>query len=321
MKRYTFTSVALFALTVAPAILSTGIFVAGALFGAAPAQAADNPKAGAERVRRAQILQRKLQEEKAALEAQLDSVRTAAQAETVAAQRAKDSLGKVQRDLGRLRADLATRAAQKSELEAERAQLQRNLAEADQARTELKAALAEAIAKREASERQLYATREASERQLNDLRDASQRELNEQREASERQLNDALEATERELNATWEASVRKLNAAWEARERHLNAVLGQSQAALGRTESARSALERTLADRTQALLASDSNRQGLARTARELLVRYEAKTCAAGWLQREPLFGLRRVAIETDVDRYRDVIDGFMVIPELVPGR
>ena len=93
MKRYTFTSVALFALTVAPAILSTGIFVAGALFGAAPAQAADNPKAGAERVRRAQILQRKLQEEKAALEAQLDSVRTAAQAETVAAQRAKDSLG------------------------------------------------------------------------------------------------------------------------------------------------------------------------------------------------------------------------------------
>jgi len=33
------------------------------------------------------------------------------------------------------------------------------------------------------------------------------------------------------------------------------------------------------------------------------------------------LFGLRRVAIETDVDRYRDVIDGFMVIPELVPGR
>ena len=81
--------------------------------------AADKPKAEAERARRAEILQRKFQEEKKALESQLEAARRETETEAAAAQQAKSSLGRVQLELGKLRGSLSSSNAAQAALRAD----------------------------------------------------------------------------------------------------------------------------------------------------------------------------------------------------------
>jgi chromosome segregation ATPase len=253
----------------------------------APLHAADKPKADGERARRAEILQRKLQEEKAALEAQLETARRETEAEAAAAQRAKGSFNRAQIELGKLRVELnsstTVQAALRADLTAGAATL-----------TDLQA--------QQATERaQWQRSTAAIEQERIRLEDSRQR------------LEESLTQLELTLAET--------RTRHEARERQLAEALSQTKAVLARSESVRGALERTLAERTRALLASDTNREGLARTARELLVRFEQKSCLDAASQKEPVFQFRRTAFETDADRYRDVIDNLMINPEPLPGR
>ena len=90
---------------------------------------------------------------------------------------------------------------------------------------------------------------------------------------------------------------------------------------IARSDGARTGLERSLAEGRQQLQSCESNRQGLDRTARELLLRYEQKTCQTALMQAEPFLQLRRVTIESEVERYREMIDGFRVNSGLPPQR
>jgi chromosome segregation ATPase len=252
-----------------------------------PLHAADKPKADGERARRAEILQRKLQEEKAALEAQLETARRETEAEAAAAQRAKGSVNRAQIELGKLRTELSASTAAQTALRAD-------LTAGTAALTDLQA--------QQATERaQWQRSAAATEQERIRLEDSRQR------------IEESL--------ARLELTLADARTRYEARERQLTEALSQTKAVLARSEFVRGALEQTLAERTRALLASETNRQGLARTARELLVRFEQKSCLDAASQKEPVFQFRRAAIETDVDRYRDVIDNLMINPEPLPGR
>jgi len=245
--------------------------------------AADKPKAEAERARRAEILQRKVQEEKRALESQLEAARRETETEAAAAQQAKRSLGRVQLELGKLRGSLSNSSAAQAALRAD-------LAAGTAALAELQAQIA--------SEREQWRLNAARAEQERSRVEAARVRLEENLSQLELMLADA-------------------RARHEARERQLGERLSQTQALLARSESVRGALERSLAERTRALIASDANRQGLEKTARELLVRFQTE----GQLNSDPVFQFRRVSIDNDVEAYREVIDGFMVNPESLPPR
>jgi len=116
-----------------------------------------------------------------------------------------------------------------------------------------------------------------------------------------------------ELDTERAALGRQLTAAGEESRR--------AQQVIARSDGARAGLERSLAEGRQQLQSCESNRQGLDRTARELLLRYEQKTCQTALMQAEPFLQLRRVTIESEVERYREMIDGFRFNSGLPPQR
>ena len=263
----------------------------------APVAAAEDAKAGAEKSRRQQAAmqatQRRLQEEKAAVAAELDTTKQALVGAQAATDRAREEQSALKRELMRLRQDLgkslgSARAQDLvvQQLESARNDLARRLEAIEEERRGLQSRLAEA-------ENQLANARFAISEQKGLI--AEQKgliaELDTERAALGRQLTSAGEESRR------------------------------AQQVIARSDGARAGLERSLAEGRQQLQSCDNNRQGLDRTARELLLRYEQKTCQTGLMQAEPFLQLRRVTIESEVERYREVIDGFRFNSGLPPQR
>jgi len=263
----------------------------------APVAAAEDAKAGAEKSRRQQAAmqatQRRLQEEKAAVAAELDTTKQALVGAQAATDRAREEQSALKRELMRLRRDLgkslgSARAQDLvvQQLESARNDLARRLEAIEEERRGLQSRLAGA-------ENQLANARFTISEQKGLI--AEQKgliaELDTERAALGRQLTSAGEESRR------------------------------AQQVIARSDGARAGLERSLAEGRQQLQSCDNNRQGLDRTARELLLRYEQKTCQTGLMQAEPFLQLRRVTIESEVERYREIIDGFRFNSGLPPQR
>jgi chromosome segregation protein len=258
---------------------------------------AEDAKAGAEKARRQQAAmqatQRRLQEEKAAVAAELDTTKQALVGAQAATERAREEQSALKRELTRLRQDLgkslvSARAQDVvvQQLESVRNDLARRLEAIEEERRGLQSRLAEA------------------ENQLTNARFtiSEQKGLIAEQKGLIAELDTERAALGRQLTAAGEESRR-------ARE------------VIARSDGARAGLERSLAEGRQQLQSCNNNRQGLDRTARELLLRYEQKTCQTGLMQAEPFLQLRRVTIESEVERYREIIDGFRFNSGLPPQR
>jgi chromosome segregation protein len=262
-----------------------------------PVAVAEDAKAGAEKARRQQAAmqatQRRLQEEKAAVAAELDTTKQALVGAQAATERAREEQSALKRELTRLRQDLgkslvSARAQDVvvQQLESVRNDLARRLEAIEEERRGLQSRLAEA------------------ENQLTNARFtiSEQKGLIAEQKGLIAELDTERAALGRQLTAAGEESRR-------ARE------------VIARSDGARAGLERSLAEGRQQLQSCNNNRQGLDRTARELLLRYEQKTCQTGLMQAEPFLQLRRVTIESEVERYREIIDGFRFNSGLPPQR
>ena len=263
----------------------------------APVAAAEDAKAGAEKSRRQQAAmkatQRRLQDEKAAVAAELDTTKQALVGAQAATERAREEQSALKRELMRLRQDLgkslgSARAQDVvvQQLESARNDLARRLEASDEDRRGLQIRLAEA-------ENQLANAR---------FTISEQKGLIAEQKGLIAELDTERAALGRQLTAVGEESRR-------------------AQQVIARSDGARAGLERSLAEGRQQLQSCDNNRQGLDRTARELLLRYEQKTCQTGLMQAEPFLQLRRVTIESEVERYREMIDGFRFNSGLPPQR
>lgn len=263
----------------------------------APVAAAEDAKAGAEKSRRQQAAmqatQRRLQEEKAAVAAELDTTKQALVGAQAATDRAREEQSALKRELMRLRQDLG------KSLGSARAQ-DLVVQQLESARNDLARRL-EAI---EEERRGLQSRLAGAENQLANARFT----ISEQKGLIAEQ-----KGLIAELDTERAALGRQLTAAGEESRR--------AQQVIARSDGARAGLERSLAEGRQQLQSCDNNRQGLDRTARELLLRYEQKTCQTGLMQAEPFLQLRRVTIESEVERYREIIDGFRFNSGLPPQR
>jgi len=263
----------------------------------APVAAAEDAKAGAEKSRRQQAAmqatQRRLQEEKAAVAAELDTTKQALVGAQAATDRAREEQSALKRELTRLRQDLGKSLGNAraqdlvvQQLESARTDLARRLEAIEEERRGLQSRLAEA-------ENQLANAR---------FTISEQKGLIAEQKGLIAELDTERAALGRQLTADGEESRR-------------------AQQVIARSDGARAGLERSLAEGRQQLQSCDNNRQGLDRTARELLLRYEQKTCQTGLMQAEPFLQLRRVTIESEVERYREIIDGFRFNSGLPPQR
>jgi len=262
-----------------------------------PVAVAEDAKAGAEKARRQQAAmqatQRRLQEEKAAVAAELDTTKQALVGAQAATERAREEQSALKRELTRLRQDLgkslvSARAQDVvvQQLESVRNDLARRLEAIEEERRGLQSRLAEA-------ENQLANAR---------FTISEQKGLIAEQKGLIAELDTERAALGRQLTAAGEESRR-------------------AQEVIARSDGARAGLERSLAEGRQQLQSCNNNRQGLDRTARELLLRYEQKTCQTGLMQAEPFLQLRRVTIESEVERYREIIDGFRFNSGLPPQR
>ena len=286
------------ALSVLALLLGLGLTVL------APVAAAQDAKAGAEKSRRQQAAmqatQRRLQEEKAAVAAELDTTKQALVGAQAATERAREEQSALKRELMRLRQDLgkslgSARAQDVvvQQLESARNDLARRLEAIEEERRGLQSRLGEA------------------ENQLANARFT----ISEQK---------GLVAEQKGLIAEQKGLIAELDTERAALGRQLTAADEESRRAqqvIARSDGARAGLERSLAEGRQQLQSCDNNRQGLDRTARELLLRYEQKTCQTALMQAEPFLQLRRVTIESEVERYREMIDGFRFNSGLPPQR
>jgi chromosome segregation ATPase len=270
----------------------------------APVAAAQDAKAGAEKSRRQQAamqaMQRRLQEEKAAVAAELDTTKQALVGAQAATERAREEQSALKRELMRLRQDLgkslgSARAQDVvvQQLESARNDLARRIEAIEEERRGLQSRLAEV-------ENQLANARFTISEQKGLI-------------AEQTGLIAEQKGLVAELDAERAALGRQLTAAGEESRR--------AQQVIARSDGARAGLERSLAEGRQQLQSCDNNRQGLDRTARELLLRYEQKTCQRALMQAEPFLQLRRVTIESEVERYREMIDGFRFNSGLPPQR
>jgi|GEM_PF-2650698 len=274
------------------------------LMALAPVAAAEDAKAGAEKSRRQQAAmqatQRRLQEEKAAVAAELDTTKQALVGAQAATERAREEQSALKRELMRLRQDLgkslgSARAQDVlvQQLESARNDLARRLEAIEEERRGLQSRLAEA-------ENQLANGRFTISEQKGLI--AEQKGVIADQKGLIAELDTERAALGRQLTAAGEESRR-------------------AQQVIVRSDGARAGLERSLAEGRQQLQSCNNNRQGLDRTARELLLRYEQKTCQTGLMQAEPFLQLRRVTIESEVERYREMIDGFRFNSGLPPQR
>jgi hypothetical protein len=86
-------------------------------------------------------------------------------------------------------------------------------------------------------------------------------------------------------------------------------TLAQTQRTLATTEADKRNLEGIKARNEREIALCEGKNLKLFQTGRELMVRFEKKTCGEVMAQGEPFTGLKRVEIENLLEEYRDKLD------------
>lgn len=131
----------------------------------------------------------------------------------------------------------------------------------------------------------------------------AERSLGEEKTRGE-QLSRELEGTKQDL-----ASTRTRLTDTETRLADTAKTLFQTQQTLARTEADKRGLEGVKVRQEKEIAACEDKNLKLYRTGRELMTRFEQKTCGEILAQKEPFTGLKRVEIENLLEEYRDKLD------------
>lgn len=86
-------------------------------------------------------------------------------------------------------------------------------------------------------------------------------------------------------------------------------TLAQTRQTLAQTEADKRQLEGVKSRQEREIASCESNNLKLYQTGRDLMTRFEQKSCNEIMAQKEPLFGLKRVEIENLLEEYRDKLD------------
>lgn len=131
----------------------------------------------------------------------------------------------------------------------------------------------------------------------------SERDLAEEKTRGE-QLAKELEGVKQDLSAT-----RTRLQDTEGRLADTAKTLFQTQQTLARTEAEKRALESLKVRQEKDIAACEGKNLRLYQTGRELMTRFEQKTCGEILAQKEPFTGLKRVEMENLLEEYRDKLD------------
>lgn len=86
-------------------------------------------------------------------------------------------------------------------------------------------------------------------------------------------------------------------------------ALAQTRQTLAETEADKRQLEGVKSRQEREIASCESKNLKLYKTGRDLMTRFEQKSCNEIMAQKEPLFGLKRVEIENLLEEYRDKLD------------
>lgn len=130
-----------------------------------------------------------------------------------------------------------------------------------------------------------------------------ERDLAEEKTRGE-QLAKELEGAKQDLSAA-----RTRLADTEGKLAETAKTLFQTQQTLARTEADKRALESLKVRQEKDIAACEGKNLKLYQTGRELMTRFEQKTCGEILAQKEPFTGLKRVEMENLLEEYRDKLD------------
>lgn len=124
------------------------------------------------------------------------------------------------------------------------------------------------------------------------------------------------EAVQKEIETVRQEAAQLRSQLAQERERlaALQATLGDTQGKLRATAAEKDTLERTRTRLERELAASEERNRELYKLGRELMVRFENKTCGEILWEKEPFTGLRRVQTENLLEYYRDRLDEQLLI-------
>lgn len=105
------------------------------------------------------------------------------------------------------------------------------------------------------------------------------------------------------------ASTRSRLADTEGKLAETTKTLSQIQQTLARTEADKRALEGVKVRQEKEIAACEGKNLKLYQIGRELMTRFEKKTCGEILAQKEPFTGLKRVEVENLLEEYRDKLD------------
>ncbi len=161
------------------------------------------------------------------------------------------------------------------------------------------------------------ATLEAEKAKLGSERDQALKE-SKATQAKVRKLNLSL-AEEKQQAAQWLkdlethkqdlAATQTRLADTEAKLAEAAKTLAQTRQTLAQTEADKRQLEGVKSRQEREIASCESNNLKLYQTGRDLMTRFEQKSCNEILAQKEPLFGLKRVEIENLLEEYRDKLD------------
>lgn len=124
------------------------------------------------------------------------------------------------------------------------------------------------------------------------------------------------EGLEKELVQSREelASVRGKLAQTETSLAETAGTLKETRQTLAATEAAKKNLETIKAHKEREITLCEDKNGKLYKYGRELMVRYERKSCTDAMAQKEPFTGLKQVEIENLLEEYRDKLDAEKII-------
>jgi len=125
---------------------------------------------------------------------------------------------------------------------------------------------------------------------------------------AERSKRENLEKTLEQANKDL-ASHRERLAQTEQQLAETRSTLAKTSQTLSITEGDKRRLEGIKASQEREIASCESKNLKLYQTGRDLMTRFEQKTCNEVMAQKEPLFGLKRVEIENLLEEYRDKLD------------
>lgn len=105
------------------------------------------------------------------------------------------------------------------------------------------------------------------------------------------------------------AAARQRQTELDARLAELDGNLKTTRATLAETEAAKKNLEGVKASNEREIASCEDRNKALYQVGRDLMTRYENKSCEDVMAEREPFTGLRRVQVENLMEQYRDKLD------------